>query len=162
MSSGVKSIFKYLADAENAEPLRRVKVMFLGNGRSGAVHAFYREQLVSTLVLQRMQPPKSSSAAEILLPLATEVCIMPIRKSFAPLDNVLVVYKKAYTYTTQCAHQSLFFGCAVYAERVALVSCVKINVCPAGRQPYRDRWGESVCTSSQTELQRRDSPPGEI
>ena len=50
MNSGVKSIFKYLADAENAEPLRRVKVMFLGNGRSG------KTSILSALARQPLQP----------------------------------------------------------------------------------------------------------
>ena len=87
------------------------------------------------LVLQRMQPPKSSSAAEILLPLAADVCIMPIRKSFAPFDNVLVVYKKAYTYTTQCAHQLscgnevvLFVPLGSDGSKMEAVRCRVINV----------------------------------
>ena len=54
-----------------------------------------------------------------------------------------------------------FFAFAVFAVRVELFSCVKINVCAAERQPHRRRGSKSDCKSSHTELKRRDSVPCE-
>jgi hypothetical protein len=42
------------------------------------------------LVLARLQPPPTA-----LLPLAADVCLMPVQQSFTASDNVLVVYKRA-------------------------------------------------------------------
>ena len=47
---GKISIFKYMHDAQTAKPLRRVKVMFLGNGRSG------KTSLLGALAKQPLQP----------------------------------------------------------------------------------------------------------
>ena len=47
---GKAPIFKYLKDAESAKPLRRVKVLFLGNGRSG------KTSLLGALAKQPLQP----------------------------------------------------------------------------------------------------------
>jgi hypothetical protein len=47
---GAKSIFKFLAEALNAEPLKRVKVIFLGNGRGG------KTSLLRALANQPLQP----------------------------------------------------------------------------------------------------------
>jgi len=46
----VKLILKYLEEAQNAEPLRRVKVLFLGNGRSG------KTSLLRALAKKPLQP----------------------------------------------------------------------------------------------------------
>ena len=50
VNSGLASIFKFLKDAENADPLKRVKVLFLGNGRSG------KTSLLRALAKQPLQP----------------------------------------------------------------------------------------------------------
>ena len=50
LNGGLPSIFKFLADAQNAEPLRRVKVLFLGNGRSG------KTSLLRALAKRPLQP----------------------------------------------------------------------------------------------------------
>jgi hypothetical protein len=55
-----------------------------------------------------------------------------------------------------------FVVCTIFAARVVLVSGLRSNVRGTGRQPDRRRGSESDCTSSHTELQRRDSAPGEI
>jgi hypothetical protein len=47
---GKDSILKFLKDAESAKPLRRVKVMFLGNGRSG------KTSLLRALAKQPLRP----------------------------------------------------------------------------------------------------------
>jgi hypothetical protein len=50
VNAGLASIFNFLKDAENADPLRRVKVLFLGNGRSG------KTSLLRALAKQPLQP----------------------------------------------------------------------------------------------------------
>ena len=50
LNEGVNSIFKFLSDAQKADPLRRVKVLFLGNGRSG------KTSLLHALAKQPLQP----------------------------------------------------------------------------------------------------------
>lgn len=47
---GKAPIFKYLKEAESAKPLRRVKVLFLGNGRSG------KTSLLRALAKKPLQP----------------------------------------------------------------------------------------------------------
>jgi hypothetical protein len=49
-NDGLASIFKFLKEAQHAEPLKRVKVLFLGNGRSG------KTSLLRALAKQPLQP----------------------------------------------------------------------------------------------------------
>ena len=50
VNAGLASIFEFLKKAENADPLKRVKVLFLGNGRSG------KTSLLRALAKQPLQP----------------------------------------------------------------------------------------------------------
>jgi hypothetical protein len=50
VNGGLASIFEFLKKAEKADPLRRVKVLFLGNGRSG------KTSLLRALAKQPLQP----------------------------------------------------------------------------------------------------------
>jgi hypothetical protein len=50
LKDGLESIFKFLKQALNADPLKRVKVLFLGNGRSG------KTSLLRALAKQPLQP----------------------------------------------------------------------------------------------------------
>ena len=50
VNDGLESIFEFLKEAENADPLKRVKVLFLGNGRSG------KTSLLRALAKQPLQP----------------------------------------------------------------------------------------------------------
>ena len=50
VNAGLASIFKFLKEVEKAHPLRRVKVLFLGNGRSG------KTSLLRALAKQPLQP----------------------------------------------------------------------------------------------------------
>ncbi len=50
LGGDVAAIFKYLEQAQHAQPLRRVKVMFLGNGRSG------KTSLLRALAKQPLRP----------------------------------------------------------------------------------------------------------
>jgi hypothetical protein len=50
LKDGPASIFEFLKKAENADPLKRVKVLFLGNGRSG------KTSLLRALAKQPLQP----------------------------------------------------------------------------------------------------------
>jgi hypothetical protein len=50
LNAGPKAIFNFLESAQKAEPLRRVKVLFLGNGRSG------KSSLLLALAKKPLQP----------------------------------------------------------------------------------------------------------
>jgi hypothetical protein len=50
VNAGLACIFEFLMKAKNADPLRRVKVLFLGNGRSG------KTSLLRALAKQPLQP----------------------------------------------------------------------------------------------------------
>ena len=56
---GKSFIFKYMEDAQTAKPLRRVKVMFLGNGRSG------KTSLLGALAKQPLQPGDAGPVSTI-------------------------------------------------------------------------------------------------
>lgn len=59
LRGGVKAILKFLEDAQNAEPLRRVKVLFLGNGRSG------KTSLLRALAKKPLQPGEAGPDSTI-------------------------------------------------------------------------------------------------
>ena len=59
LRGGVKTILKFLEDAQNADPLRRVKVLFLGNGRSG------KTSLLRALAKKPLQPGEAGPDSTI-------------------------------------------------------------------------------------------------
>ena len=59
LDEGIKSIFKFLKEAQNAAPLRRVKVLFLGNGRSG------KTSLLRALAKQPLSPGEAGPSSTV-------------------------------------------------------------------------------------------------
>ena len=65
LHKGVDSIFSYLLQAQDAKPLKRVKILFIGNGRSG------KTSLLRALARQPMQADDSGPSSTIGVSVST-------------------------------------------------------------------------------------------